>query len=47
MNEAVQLVSKLQTRMLTIEVRPLMGPMPNYPIPSIGKIAEAIGRSRS
>lgn len=47
MNEAVQLVSKLRTRMLTIEVRPLMGPGAELSDPIDRKIAEAVGRSRS
>ena len=47
MNEALQLVSKFQTRMLTIEVRPIMDPNAELIDPLDRKITEAIQRSHS
>ena len=47
MNEALQLVSKFQTRMLSVEVRPLMEPNAELTDPIDRKIAEAIQRSHS
>jgi hypothetical protein len=47
MNQALQLVSKFQTRMLTIEVRPIMDRNTPLTDPIDRKIAEATGRSRS
>jgi hypothetical protein len=44
MNEALQLVSKFRTRMLTIEIRPIMGPNAELTDPIDRKIAEAIRR---
>jgi hypothetical protein len=47
MNEAIQLVSKFQTRMLTIEIRPVKEPNADFSDPIDRKIAEAIRRSHS
>jgi len=47
MNEALRLVSKFQTRMLTIEVRPIKEPNAELTDPIDRKIAEAIQRSHS
>ena len=47
MNEAIQLVSKFQTRMITVEVRPLQGPDAELTDPIDRKIAEAIKRSHT
>jgi len=47
MNEAIQLVSKFQTRMITVEVRPLQGPDAELTDPIDRKIAEAIERSHT
>jgi hypothetical protein len=47
MNEAIQLVSKFQTRMITVEVRPLQGPDAELTDPIDRKIAEAIRKSHS
>src|SRR5262249_43169767 len=44
MNEALLLVSKLQTRMLTIEVRPLQDPSAQLTDPADQKIVAAIRR---
>jgi hypothetical protein len=47
MNEALQLVSKFQTRMLSVEVRPLMDRNAELTDPIDRKITEAIRRSHS
>jgi len=44
MNEALHLVSKFQTRMITIEVRPIIGPNAELTDPTDRRIAEAVGR---
>jgi hypothetical protein len=47
MNEALQIVSKFQTRMISIEVRPVMEPNTELTDPMDRKIAEAVQRRYS
>jgi hypothetical protein len=46
MNEALLLVSKFQTRMLSIEVRPIMDPTAELTDPADQKISAALRRKR-